>query len=283
MKKIPLFLLSISTFAAFGQKVSYSVHAGSALPIIGTVERSIKVQATPVSSAFGSTFLNAGTLRETFDSKAGFCVSGRVTIKTTSAFLITTGLAVQGLRYSRSVTVENMGNETMAPALPTRTAGSPFSSFFTVRTDGNGNLLVNENGLPVRSEPLFSKPNGSVTNMFIQVPILAGTSLLNNKLGVKVGTTVSYLAYASSYKQNLTRSYADQYPTVVESKEKAKDDFTPISAGLLTEISYQPVKRWMIDLSFQKNLNALYAGTARSGGKAKLNVLSLGIGYSISK
>jgi hypothetical protein len=283
MKKIPLFLLSISTFAAFGQKVNYSVHAGSALPIIATVERSMKVQATPVSSAFGSTFLNAGTLRETFDTKAGFYLSGRVTIKTTSVFFITTGLAIQGLRYNRSVTVEKMGNETTAPVLADRTAGSPFSSFFTIRADSNGNVVLNENGLPVSSEPLFSKPNGSITNMFIQVPILAGTSLLNNKLGVKVGTTVSYLAYASSYKQKLTRSYADQYPTLVESKEKANDDFTPISAGLVTEISYQPGKRWMIDLSFQKNLNALYAGAARSGGKAKLNVLSLGIGYSIGQ
>jgi hypothetical protein len=283
MKKIPLLLLTICTVTAFGQKVSYSVHAGTTLPIIATVEQTTKVQPIPISSGYGATtFTNTGTIREKYDNKAGFYVSGRVTIKPSSTFFITTGIGIQSVRYERSVTIENLGNETIVPVLPTRTVGSPFSSFFTIiRADDN--VVVDENRLPVTSEPLFHKPNGSVTNTFIQVPILAGTSLLKNKLAVRAGACVSYLTYASNYKQNLTWSYQDQYPTFCESKEQANDDFTTLSAGVVTEVSYAAGKHFTIDFSFQKNFNALYAEASRSGGKAKLNLLSLGIGYSIGK
>jgi hypothetical protein len=284
MKKIPLLFLSICSIPSFGQKVSFSVHAGVSVPFIATVEKSISapmVAIASVSENFRS--VNLGAIQEKYDAKGGLNLSGTLDIKA-SGFFFSTGLGVQVLRFNRSEHITNLSEDvairrSFDPNL--NLGGSPLIIGFDTSGGFRPIQPMNESVLP--------SPNGSVTNTFIRMPFLIGRSFFKNKVTISGGVTFSYLLHASAYEQyydftswGQAQSTLGYQRSVTESKINAKERFTILCPGLVGELAYH-ISIVSLHLTFQRNLNPIYVSEYQSAGKAKLNILTLGVGCRLTK
>jgi hypothetical protein len=146
-------------------------------------------------------------------------------------------------------------------------------------------------GVPIGSiygttlEPRLTIPQGKMDNLgktdlvYVHVPLMAGISLLKDKLLVRAGTTLSTLVYASEYESRYNASDNVFY----EYRSTGKENYNQLLAGVTLNATYYIIPGLGIDISANKSLTPIYDLDDDETEKAKMTLLSLGLCYSIVK
>ncbi len=134
-------------------------------------------------------------------------------------FFLTTGLGISYLHYKRSISVGLPSQEYRAEMAGNVSTGVPMGSLMI--RDGNGNSLYDVN--PV----VISTPKAGQTSViYLQVPVMAGTSFLDDRLFCQRGATLSWLLTSSVYKPHYTPGKG-----IEEVKETSNESFSPLSVA----------------------------------------------------
>jgi hypothetical protein len=102
---------------------------------------------------------------------------------------------------------------------------------------------------------------------------LAGTSFLNKKLLVRLGISPSILIYSSTYKQQFVNSLQVYNDT-------SNDDFSSTLFSGMLHVTYLIYGRVGLDAIYQRAFTDIYKADYQYAGKAKHNLLSLGMSYN---
>ncbi len=264
-------LLLIFIFGAFitdAQIKRVAITAAANYSSIPDVTNTYSMQTTiPTSTGYG-TMLSIGSFKQQYDEKPGFDLSGRADYTLSRRFFVSSGLGVSYSRFKRSGSILSLEDFATQNGVTGSTVynGVPVGSFYGVR--------------PILNNPVFSPSEnlGKTSIVYIQVPVMAGVSLLRDKLLVRGGATFSGLVYASEYKQRYDATDGSFH----DYKDTDKDGFNSILAGLTLNVSYYIVPSLGIDLTANKFLSSIYNIDDESD-KAKMTLLSLGVSYSIVK
>ena len=274
MKRILLYIFLICSSAAFGQISSYSIQIGTGLPAIGTVSTSDKISFLP-STGFSS-YTTPITTEESYKAKPGINLSGVLNYKLSEKYFLTTGISFNYLRYDRVIKIKDLAPEFSSDIITFPRSGSGYGIIYGQWNPEGGTTLTP----PSQDSPLIIySPNKAVTTLYLQVPVLAGTSFYNKRLVIRTGAAFSYLLNASVYKQKMfLATGSGSALNIEEYKDNTTDGFSKLSVGAVLQTTYQLTKAIGIDLSAQKNFSPMH-----DGGKAKINLLSVGARYNFMR
>lgn len=275
MKKSLLLAAILVAFSSQAQLKNFLLHVSANSVMIKSGEETVKYNVIPIASATGysSTTVNTGTIRQTFQGKVGFDVSGRFNCPLSNQFFISTGLSSAYWRFQRSLEVLSLNGTSalFVPRFPdgitVNQPGSPYGSIFPHGANGNGIT-------PSTLSPSQSLGNTSIWN--IQVPVLAGTSFLKEKLRVKAGLSFFYLLHVSEVKQQYTTTTS----SISEYKDTSKEAYNAFQTGGLFETTYQIAKRIGIDVSVKHYFTPIYKEDI-SASSSRYNSISFGVGYTL--
>jgi hypothetical protein len=268
-KTLPLILLLFAS-AAHGQLKRIQLHLSGNLPFIASVQtKGTLINASP-SAAYQSTTLAPG-LKESFEHTVGFNLGGNLDYHVTPRFFISSGLNVARLRFKRSIDVIMSQQDFQASTgfnTPTR-VGQPF-----------GVIIPSGDSYNADANPTVfsSKKAGQTSLYYLQMPLLAGTSCIKNKLLIRAGATFSWSMISAEYKTRYSPSEG-----IREYKDTSNDSFTSLLVAATVNASYLLHKHIAIEASANQYLTPIYKSAARVGGEAKYVVLSLGISYVLPR
>lgn len=276
MKKsvlLPLILVSLHCQAQFKD---FSFRAAATFPLIASTNENVELNMVPISAAAGynAVVVRTGTVRQSFQGKVGFDLSGRFNYGIAKRFFLSSGISATCIRFRRTVEVESLNEISqptipLFPTIPGGSAGTPFGTIIPV--DANGEV-INHTELKSASPDL-----GNTTTWNIQVPLMAGTSLFKEKVLIKAGPVFSYLVYASEIKQQ----YNMQTTTMSVYKDVDKQGFNDILASGMLETTFRATSRLGIDFSAQHFFTPVYANEGQSGSGARCNNFLIGVSYQL--
>jgi hypothetical protein len=160
--------------------------------------------------------------------------------------------------------------ETITTLPPNVTVGQPFGTFFagSVR-DQNGNIILNPDATLKKPKNL-----GNTTAISMQLPLLVGTSTLNNKLQVRTGPVFSYLLRSTEVRQTYSGGAISEY------EDSSKHSFNEFQVGAGLQTTYLVRPSIGIDLGAQKFFTNIYKSNELAGGNTRYNFVSLGLCYN---
>ncbi|MFZ6012765.1 MAG: outer membrane beta-barrel protein [Bacteroidota bacterium] len=279
-----IFVCSLSS--AYAQIKGYAVQVAANYPVIPSQTTSSSIQTTPIdaSSGYTSYWLNIGAIKESYEGRPGFDISGKFSYGVSKHFFVTSGLTVNYYRYKRSIKIEDLNTEEnviLVPGGTSGTGGTPVIIGAPLGVIGGGSRLVGPNGKLIDNPDLTFNPddrNGETTTLYLQLPVMAGTTFFNDRLVVQTGLTTSWIVRGTEYKSLFSYSGTYVYET---KKETTTEEFNSVMIGLSLQTTYRITKSIGIEVSAQKSLSKIYDN--ESTGKGKLNTVSLGVSYNFFK
>lgn len=269
------FVCLILSAGCFAQFRNFSVTASVVVPVLPDQKETVTVPAIRTAPSYSSYFATpiGFSVTESFTEKVGYQLGGKIDYNVTSKVFITASLNLQFLRFKRT------SNANLASLSPIGVqgpfvypAGGIINGVPAVRDPSSGTLLV----YPANILPEPTNKMGNTELYYVQMPVTVGTSL-SKRLLLRGGLLFSQLINARVQKQYV--SYTNGI-SVSEKVEDSDEDFVSLSYGAIFEVSYRVAKNFSADLSMSRNFNSLYTGQERYSDKTKLNLLSLGVGYS---
>jgi hypothetical protein len=270
MNKTLLFLLILAGFSATAQVKRYQFKVSGNYPSIPATESVHELTMLPHTGFVAAA--HTATVKESFETKAGLDIGGTIDIAFSKKFFFTTGVNASWLRYTRHVTIAKLSSpyDTESTLPPGVQVGAPFGSI-TWRDAAN----------PAEPPPtglVAGKRNGETTALYLQVPVMAGTSLLHDKLLIRAGATVSLLVQSTEYKMRYS------YTNGIESyQERNGGSHSKVLGAATANVSYAITKNFGIDIAASRYLTPIYNASNRPGGKAEYTVLSAGLSYIITR
>lgn len=273
MRKYLGFVCFLAVFTCQARVKNFSVHIGASLPVLPGNETTDELIAIPIAAASGYSYVTSSvSLKESFAERRGFEMRGQFDYKITSKLYMTCGLSLHYVQFRRTMQVTRISGafETITILPPNVITGTPFGTIFSGSDrDSNGNIIVNP-GLTLEQP----KNLGSTTAFSMQLPILVGTSILNNKLQVRTGPVFSYLLRSTEVRQTYSNGVISEY------KDSSKDSFNEFQAGVALQTAYLVSPRIGIDLGAQKFFTSIYKSSELAGGSTRYNFVSLGLCYN---
>ena len=293
---LSLFLLS---FQSFAQIRSISIGGGVNCPFFKEVVHKPKAVPPAIPSMSGAiTYTGVGRVKETYEAHPGVDLAGRIDYELSPHVFISSGLSASYLRFKYS------------PIIVLQPYTNP-TSLYPVREDGLIIYPVREGGqiihdsiyqLPVGEPVSGSDRVGETTTLYLQLPLLAGTSLCKDKLILRAGINVGILLRATAIRQVYTLS-GFEFPTnpirwtpdsivantiprdIGFSLEEVKDtdtgNFKKIQGSLLIQGSYLITRHISLDFTAQQFLTPIYETHYQDNKKSRYATLSLGVSYYI--
>lgn len=281
MKKcLPLAFILISIHS-LAQIKGYSVSFSGNYPLINSSTQTLPINTIPIAINTGYSFRTlTGDLKKSYDEHAGFDLQGSVDVAVSRRFFITTGLSALYIRYKQAITIERVHTPTLtiAPNVPV-TPGAPFGTInaYNYSRDDSGNITLNpESGSLLNP----GEKTGETTTLYLELPVLAGTSFFKDKLEVRAGFVGSWLMQATLYKSEV--SFQNFSYSVNEYKDKSPDGFNKFLAGVTVQSTYRVTRSIGIDLTVRKYLTPIYENNETQKRDAKYTVLSLGARYTFN-
>lgn len=287
MKYLILLLFQVALLTpCFSQFKNISIHAGANQTFIPSVEtKSTFTLEIPYSSSYGYYAYTdkPGSIKESFKGETGFNIGGRTDITLSKKFFLTTGLNIQYLRFKRSTQlILNENNSDSPLILPGNfkiydegvNIGSTFGSINYWGADGEFTPRI-----PVGEENIIVIGNtdnmGKTTALYLELPVLIGTTMLKNKISIRGGLNFSYLLTATEYQLEYSMNVID------DRKVSTRDGYTKLLASGMMMLSYHPIKKLSIDFSGNTYLSPIFDTTNSPSKKAKYNTLSLDVSYTL--
>lgn len=193
--------------------------------------------------------------KQSFKSKTGYDIAGSVEMTLRRKLTLTTGITLSVIRFRKEYgTDHGVATNIYIPA------GSYHGS---IREPSWGTGF--QNPYPW----LFQKEKtGETKILYLQVPLLFGTSLFHDKVFVRGGVNVSYSPYSSEYKlENTTTDYKDT------SHENIRKTLVSATANVI----YYIIPRLGLDVTASRSLSSIYTSNT-----VNFVNLSLGVMYSFN-
>jgi hypothetical protein len=272
MKRILLFIFLAMSASGYAQFKGYSFHLSTNYTAIDAVRYEPTVTPSPSNTGYYSQIIGLGTVKESFKGQTGFGLSSKLDYKISTRFFITSGLSVNYMRYQRSVKIESLDaySPTSFIPPPTTVSGAPFGSYYYRTYDNSLNPTVT----PFVIEG--SEKAGKTTTFYLQIPLMAGTTFLKEKLVVRSGFTFSCLLNATQYRQQYSFNEG-----ITTEKINSTKGFNSFMVGAALETTYLITKQLGVDLAVQRSLSSIYDKS--SAAKPKYNIFSLGVSYSFTR
>ncbi len=282
MNKILLFSLFLIGTMCQAQLKNFAIQLSGNYPIIQSVEETNQLTSLsiPSVSGFQAILLNVGKLKESYTAKVGFEIGGQFDYLISERFFITSGLTVNYLRFQRKVRITELSKAPDYLPTPPFKTGSPFGSIIYgahPQFDANGRLVLDPD-----PSLLISHPGdlGSTTTFSIQAPITVGTSFFKHKLQVRTGAIFSYLLQSTEVKEKFIAGTMNNRMLSAYT-DKNKSDFNEFQAGATLATTYLIGGNIGVNLTARKFFTPIYDTSRQEAGKAKYNVLSLGLEYRL--
>jgi len=274
MKKSLLLVFIFIGVASEAQIKRYTFKAGANYAIIPDVTHKEEMELQiPPSVGFISMQTTTASIRQQYKERAGFDAGASLDVGLSKKFFLTTGLSVSYLRFKQSMTITTLESNTIDMELPTGgvIVGAPIGSikFEDLGGDRDAPMLIT------------SDKNGETATLYLQTPLLAGTTFFKDRLIVRGGATISYLLNATTYK--MTASYQGGTLQAHDVKVDSREGYTELLASATVQATYLVTKRIGVDFSANKFLSPIYSGEDSSSDKAKYNTLALGVSYSLTR
>lgn len=269
MRNTLLLLFILTSLAATAQVKRIALKGGPNRPFINDVSNTFAYVSVIPSPLGYSNSVSVSTYNEHYDEKIGADLAGSIDYTVWGRFFVSTGLGVSYNRFERDGMVAGLNDF----------------------TSGNTVLYPTTTGVPIGSvygpivNPRFTVPQRKMDNLgktdlvYIQVPLMAGISLLKDKLMVRAGTTLSTLIYASQYESR----YSTSDNVFYEHRSTSKEKYNQLLAGITLNATYYIIPGLGIDISANKSLTSIYDLEDDGTEKAKMTLLSLGLSYAIVK
>ncbi|MFD0999389.1 outer membrane beta-barrel protein [Ohtaekwangia kribbensis] len=273
MRNTLLLFFILTSLAVNAQVKRIVLKAGANRPFINDVTNTFTmVSVIPSPLGYGNA-ITVATFNERYDEKIGADLAGSIDYTIWRKFFVSTGLGVNYTRFKRDgavVGLDDFANGNLGF----------YSSTYPIKT-----------GVPIGSiygptvDPRFTVSQGKLDNLgktdlvYVQIPLMAGISLLQDKLMVRAGTTLSTLVYASEYESRYSASDNVFY----EQRSTSKEKYNQLLAGITLNATYYIMPGLGIDVSANKSLTPIYDLDDDGTEKAKMTLLSLGLCYSIVK
>jgi hypothetical protein len=164
------------------------------------------------------------------------------------------------MRFDRNleVIVRNFGSQPQNDGIRT---GTPFGSFYELNPDRDGVMTIN-------------KPKPNKTTWYVGIPVMIGTSFLNDKLLIRTGATLSYLISATQY----ATTYSIYTQTTNEYKEHSTKGYNSFLAGAAIQSTYHVTKYLGVDVSYQYSLTPIYS---EGNSISRYTTFTAGLSYNI--
>lgn len=272
MKKFLVFGCFFIALTCKAQVKGFSITAGVNHVFIKNVENNAQSTLLPIPASTGYSYVTvSATVKESFSEKTGFGMGARFDYPMTKRIFITSGLTFHYLQFKRTVRITNFPTSIEIPNVSS-IVGRPFGSITAMPVQGDpaGNPVW-----PTPLLPLLSEKYGNSTALFLQAPLLAGARFLSDRFTVKTGAVFSFLLHSTEVKSRY--NVADN--SISEYKGSGKDSFNLFQAGATVQTGYLLGSRLGVDFSAQKFFTPVYKSGNQAGGKAKYNILSLGLSY----
>lgn len=264
MKKILLSIFVLSSFWCSAQ-TRFMFGAGANATHISSMSEDVSITVDiPRSSGFSSYTVKA-IIHERYEGGVGFQAGMKADIPVSSRFFFSTGLSASWVRYQRFATIE--GLPTGLEQVSAITAGSTMGSIL-MGNWGTGTTTP-------RLVPLTPAGDGKVTQLYAQVPVLAGLSFFDGKLVTRAGATVGLLAHASENRNRY--DYATQ--SFETYKDTDKEAYQNVQVSGTIDATYFIGPRLGIDLSANHGITSLYSDS----NNPHLTTVMLGLNYSLTK
>lgn len=269
MRNTLLLFFILTSLAANAQVKRITLKAGANRPFINDVTNTFTLVSTNPSPLGNGNAITVATFNERYDEKIGADFSGSMDYTVWRKVFVSTGLGVNYNRFKRDGMIVGLDD---------------FAS-------GNFGSYPIKSGVPIGSiygttlEPRLTIPQGKMNNLgktdlvYIHLPLMAGISLLKDKLLVRAGTTLSTLVYASEYESRYNASDNSLY----EHRSTSKEKYNQLLAGVTLNATYYIIPGLGIDISANKSLTPIYDLDDEGTEKAKMTLLSLGLCYAIVK
>ena len=258
MRKILLLFVFVNSIA-YGQLKRFSIQLAPNYSIIGEQSDPLPSTLNPSNSGFSISTISPYRLKESYDSRMGISLKTNFDYQFSNNYFFSSGLRLDYIRFRRQISViEN----NVTPVL--------------IRTD-------TYQFFPSPSRPInIEEPEqlGESTVLYLQIPFLVGTTFLNNKLLIKVGASFSFLARATVHKMQYSYNYSQNYSQSSIYNDKTGDGWTNTIANAVFDATYLITKNVGIDLNYQRSISPIYDEGNQFGGKAKYNIISLGVSYT---
>lgn len=270
---VSFFLVGIACHA---QIKNFSVYVGAGVPLIPSVEINNVPTFVPVPAYTGFQYAQADiNLEESFSNRRAFQLRGQFDYPVTGNVFLTSGLSLNYGAFKKNIQVTGVSNwryglTTLIPPITATANGLRYGSIIASSyTNANGEILINQDLRTITT----SENVGNTTAMLVQVPVLIGTAVFNNKLQVRTGPVVSYLLRSTEIKQSYTGAL------ISESKDASRENFTKLSAGISLQTTYLISPHVGIDVTAQKFFSSIYEKNEQNSGKAKYTLLLFGVSY----
>lgn len=261
MRKILLLFVFVNSIA-YGQLKRFSIQAAPNYSVIGEQSQPFPLPSIQIASSSGfSVYTNIfDRVKESYDSRMGISLKTNFDYQFSNNYFFSSGLQLDYFQFRRQISyIEN----NFTPGL--------------IRTD------TNQLYFPSPSRPInIEEPEqlGESTVLYLQIPFLVGTTFLNNKLLIKVGASFSFLARATVHKMQYSYNYSQNYSQSSIYNDKTGDGWTNTIANAVFDATYLITKNVGIDLNYQRSISPIYDEGNQFGGKAKYNIISLGVSYT---
>lgn len=266
MKTSLLLFCILWTIGAEAQIKRLTFKAAANYSVIPAEKFTQKITPVIPSAGYTSIPVNIATLKESYESKPGFDVGSSVDYTISSRFFITTGLNFSFLRYKRTFTIEKLSGDDLNN-LTGNAIGQPLGSI--IFRDVNGNPL------PESVSIQHSENKGKTSTLYLQIPVLIGTSFFQDKLLIRGGVSFSYLLSASVYTDRYSiNSGLESY------KDNSRDGYNSLLASGTISATYMVTKSLGIDLGANKFLSPIFGG---SEAKSKYNTFSAGLNCTLNR
>jgi hypothetical protein len=274
MRNTLLLLFILASLAASAQVKRIALKGGANRPFINDVTNTYTVTTGVPSGTnlggLGSISQTSATYTERYEEKTGADILGSIDYTLWRKFFVGTGLGLNYIRFKRNGTVMSLDNFIRGYNSPyPTTTGVPIGSLYGSGTYQPRFIIP----------PTYSDNPGKTDLIYVQVPLMAGVSLLKDRLTVRAGATLSGLVYASEYKLRYDASdnlYHDH-------RDTSKENFNRLLAGVALNVTYYVFPGLGIDIAANKSLTSIYDLDDDGTDKAKTTLLSLGLCYAIVK
>jgi hypothetical protein len=279
MKKIMLLFLLTISWSAFPQIKNLRIAIGANTAIVPSVSTDAEINTHfPDYLGYTSYYVAVAKLEESYSSKPGFDLKGSFEVPVSNRLTFTTGLTFSYLNYQRKFSVIPMSNGIdWREETNTGTIGTPGSYFYGYIVEG----IWNPDGTVSGGDPRWGDIRpvvtgdvskvGKTTLVNAQIPLLLGATFHREKIFVNAGGVASVALYASSYQMNF----------LTAERQNNTDHFSTVSFGAMFSAGYNFTPKISAEVAGQHYFNPLYKSESQSG-KARLNILSIGLRYRVA-
>ncbi|RAV99063.1 outer membrane beta-barrel protein [Pseudochryseolinea flava] len=270
MRQSLLLFFLLGAFSSSAQIGNFQISAASNFTFVPSVTEHQTLLYTPRNSGYYALpAVSVSSIKQSYEGKAGASMSFQMDYTFNPRFFITSGLGLDYFRYKKSVTLISLKGENFNEYFGSTRTGVPMGSFYQIQY---GDVAED-----LGATPLANPDNvGNTALIYLQLPILAGTSFFNEKLKISAGPSLSMLLRSSEVE-----SYYDFQDQRVKSKAVHEiGNFERFNVSGLVNVSFAVTKHIAINATGTKSFSPLYNSDG-SGKSTTLNAISLGARYFI--